>query len=275
VAESSPSPLLRKKVVVTRAALQNAEISRELAARGGVPISLPLVSFAEPEDWAPMDSALAQVESFDWVIFTSANSVRAAVDRQARLGQAQMRPWNRGKVATVGPATADEAKKNGISVDYVAKTQSGAALAEELSERVGGKSVFLPRSDRANPDLPMALRRCGAKVTEAIAYRTLLPDGLDREKVDGLVSEGVDAIVFYSPSAVHHFAELAGWERLSGIQDKVAVVAVGPVTAEALRECGVESVLQAAEPSTGAVVTVLQQHFAARGRRSIAGVKRA
>ena len=274
MAERLPSPLAGRKIVVTRAIPQIVELSRELTDRGADPISLPLVSFTGPEDCRPIDTALQQLESFDWTIFTSANAVLAVVQRTKKLGLGQFHLGRPSRIAAVGPATAKEAEKRGISVDYVAKNHSGVALAEELGERVRGKSVLLPRSDRANPDLPAALRRNGARVTEVAAYRTLLPSNLDRKEVNRLVAAGIDAIVFFSPSAVHHFSEIMGREQLPGLQRRIVIAAVGPVTAGALQRAGIERVVQAVDTTATAVVEALEAHFAGAAKLSTVGAKR-
>ena len=75
-----------KRVIVTRAIEQTSDLNARLTERGAIPISLPLVSFASPEDYAPLDAALSQLRSFDWIIFTSANAVHAVTSRAAQLG---------------------------------------------------------------------------------------------------------------------------------------------------------------------------------------------
>ena len=86
MAEAALSPLAGKRVVITRAALQSSELFEKLRARGAVPISLPLVSFAPPQDFAPVDAAMQDLARFDWAIFTSVNVVHALVARSATLG---------------------------------------------------------------------------------------------------------------------------------------------------------------------------------------------
>ena len=271
MAEAAPSSLAGKRVVITRAALQSSELVEKLAQRGAIPISLPLVSFAAPQDYAPLDAALLQFEKFDWALFTSANAVRSVVTRSHALGvhPAAKLPH----VAVVGPATREEAAKAGFSVDYTARTHLGVALAEELGERLRAQCVFLPRSDRANPDLPAALRRLGAKVTAVIAYRTLLPSDTEQERVDRVVRGGADAVLFFSPTAVHNFAELTGRARLGLLQNATALVAIGPVTAGALRDSGVQRLVMARDTTASAVVDALDQHFAGTRKQSAAGAK--
>ncbi|MGH9742508.1 MAG: uroporphyrinogen-III synthase, partial [Candidatus Acidiferrum sp.] len=227
MAETVESPLAGKTVVVTRAAEQSGKLIEELTARQANVRLLPLVSFAPPEDFAEMDAALGQMESFDWVLFTSVNAVHAVERRAQQLGREVASMASLPIAAAVGPATADEAEHAGFSVDYVAANHSGAGLAEELKGELNGKRVLLPRSDRANDELPAALRKSGAGVTEVVAYRTLPPNDTERAKVNESLRDGVDGILFFSPSAVHNFVGLINRERLEALQGRAVMVAIG------------------------------------------------
>jgi uroporphyrinogen-III synthase len=273
VADAPASPLSGKRVVITRAALQSSDLFEKLRACGAVPISLPLVSFAPPQDYAPVDAAMQTLARFDWAILTSVNVVHALVTRCATLGVDLHQLGKPPRIAVVGPATKQEAEHAGFSVDYVAKTHLGVALAEELGEQLRDHGVFLPRSDRANPDLPAALRRLGAKLTEVVAYRTLPPGDIDRERVAKIVAGEADAVLFFSPSAVQNLADLVGDRHLSAAQNGVVMAAVGPVTAAALREAGVQRIVVAADTTPASVVAALEAHFAETTKRSIAGAK--
>jgi uroporphyrinogen III methyltransferase / synthase len=197
-------------------------------------------------------------------MFTSAYAVQAVIGRAARLGRTITRNAPAPRIAVVGPATKDKAEKAGLSVHYMARAHLGVALADEMAEGLRGKRVLLPRSDRANPDLPSSLRKFGADVTEVIAYRTIRPAGADQERLAGIARGEADAILFFSPSAVQSFVELSGRKQLSILQDRVAMAAIGPVTARALRELGVHRIVLASEPSASAVVQALESRFAKR-----------
>jgi len=273
VAEIVSSPLAGKTVVVTRAAAQSGKLLEELTARQAKVKLLPLVSFAPPEDFAAVDAALTRIDSFDWIVFTSANAVQAVERRRQQLAGDLALPLAQPRTAAVGPATAEEAEHAGFSVDYVATNHSGAGLATELKEELAGQNVLLPRSDRANPDLPAALRRSGAVVTEVVAYRTLPPSEADRDRVEESLKEGADAILFFSPSAVHNFMELLGRERWEAMQGRTVMVAIGPTTARALSAAGVQRIARAADTSARSVVEALEGHLARTRRRSTAGVE--
>jgi uroporphyrinogen III methyltransferase / synthase len=274
VAETTSSALAGKRIVITRAAAQSEAMARELSARGAIPVVLPLVSFADPEDFAPLDAAITRIEQFDWMILTSAQAVRALVKRSEELKQSLASAESKLRIAAVGPVTAEAARRAGVPAEYVAETHTGVALAEELGSRLRGAKVFLPRSDRANPDLPSALRRYGAQVTEVMAYRTLRPTGEDQEKLREIAEGAADAVLFFSPSAVQYFAELFGSGQLRALQDKLAITAVGPVTAHALREAGVQRTVLAGDTTGAAVVEALEEHFAGIVKPARAGAKR-
>ena len=270
--ETPTSSLVGKRIVITRAAAQSEALAHELSARGARPVVLPLVSFAEPEDFAPLDHAITGIQQFDWLILTSAQAVRSIVQRAAELRQAGVRAGSHSLVACVGPVTAAAARNAKLPVEYVAATHNGAGLANELGGKLNGARVLLPRSDRANPDLPAALRRHGAQVTEVIAYRTVRPTESDQDSLKEIFAGDESAVLFFSPSAVQHFAELVGVEKLRTIQGRLAITAVGPVTAKALREAGVERIVVASDTSAASVMDALEKHFA---KAAPAGAKRA
>jgi uroporphyrinogen-III synthase len=274
VAETLISALKGKRIVITRAAAQSEALAVQLSAHGAIPSLLPLVAFAEPEDFAPLDKAIRQVEHFDWVIFTSGQAVRAVVGRSKQLDAALERRGSKLQIATVGPASAEAVRQAGLPVEYVSNIHNGVALTQELGERLHGRTVLLPRSDRANPDLPAALKAHGALLTEVVAYRTLQPSDVDKLNLGRISAGEADAILFFSPSAVQHYAELASGEQLRKLHDRVVIIAVGPVTASALREAGVERMVVAADTTVASVIQVLEQHFASTTRQSAAGVKR-
>ena len=275
MAEASPSALDGRRIVITRSAEQSEVLAKELSLRGAIPVVLPLVSFAGPEDFAPLDAAIAEIQRFDWIILTSAQAVRAVIKRGEELKRSLTHSGSKLRSASVGPVTAEAARQAGLPVEYVAETHTGAALAEELGDRLQGAKVFLPRSDRANPDLPPALKRRGAQVTEVIAYRTLKPTDVDQRNLRQIAEGAADAVLFFSPSAVQHFAELFGGEQLRALQDKLAITAVGPVTANVLRQAGVGRTVLAGDTTAAAVVNALEKHFAGTVKRAPAGTKRA
>jgi uroporphyrinogen-III synthase len=272
VVDATASPLRGKRIVITRAAEQSDSLLKALAAQDAVPLLFPLLEFAPPEDAFPVDNAVAHLNQFDWIFFTSQNGVRAFLERANLLDPPVVPSSSRTHIAAVGPTTADAIRQFGFSVDHVADTHNGLALAAELHDQLQNASVLLPRGDKASRDLPAALREAGALVTEVIAYRTILPEHLN-EGVRWAIEKGtVDAILLFSPSAVRHLRDLLGPEKFSHLSNSILFAAIGPITADALREAGAPRFVTAADTTVTAVLETILSHFAASPTSS-AGAK--
>lgn len=255
-----------KRVVVTRATEQSEALVEALKERGAVPVLMPMVAFAPPERPELLDEAIRNGRNYDWMFLTSQNALRAVEERCEALKLGVGEAFAGVQIAAVGPATAEAATQAGLQVSYVSAKRQGVGLAEELSEQVRRKRVFLPRSDRANPALVKRLQGCGAEVTEICAYQTVKPGAAEVGNAAGMIENGAEAILFFSPSAVHHFEESLGSARLLELSRRSVFLAIGPVTGEALRKVGLERLLLAGDTSVRGVVETLADHFAREGR---------
>jgi uroporphyrinogen-III synthase len=253
-------PLGGLRVVVTRAAEQAGAFERRFTEAGAEVVLLPVQEYV-PVDGDGLNAALLDLAGFDWLLFTSTNAVRFVSARMATLGVAA--PGGRPATAAVGHATAAALREAGLRCDLVAQKSTGLDLAHELGQRMKGKKVLLPRSDRARPDLPEALAELGAQVTDLVAYgtRPLKPHGAEWKRV---LQGDVHVVTFASPTAFYAFEEAAGRKALSAIQSKVKFVAIGPTTARAIREAGFDVAAAAAQPSPEALVGAVIHLFARR-----------
>ena len=260
-APAQPRPLANRRIVVTRAPEQATHLARILSDHGAEVVLCPLVAFERPADTAPLDAAIQRLGEFDWLLFSSQNAVRFFDERRRELGVPFH--WGRPHVAAVGPATAKAARDLGYGVGHVAQEPTGRGLAQMLADVVAGQSVLLPRSDRARRELPELLAGAGARVTDVIAYRTVAP-GAEAEEALRLIRAGhVDAIALASPSAFERLAEQLGMQTLHEITPQVALAAIGPVTAEAIRQSGLPVTVVPSKPEPAALVEALAAHFAA------------
>ena len=251
-----------RRIVITRAAEQSGELRERLQELGAEVDSLPLVRFLESKDTADLDRAIRALDQLDWIIFTSANAVTFFVGRCRAVGC-----WpntGRTKIAAVGSATRLALENQDLQASLVPAEFSGAGLAAELSGVViSGKNVLLPRSDRASEELPSMLRRAGATVREVVAYITVGPEAFDRSLIDAIRDGLVDAVAFFSPSAFREFQKLMGPDLLVKYDSRVALAAVGPVTAGVIRGAGLPVAIEADEATTASLVAGLERHFTA------------
>jgi uroporphyrinogen-III synthase len=246
---------------------------RELHERGAQPVLLPLVAFEPPDDLSALDRAIADARKYDWLILTSQNAVRALEERCAARGESLVETMRTLRVAAIGPATAASARDSGLSVNYVAEKRQGVALAKEIAGELKGKKVLLPRSDRANPDLVLVLNDVGAQVTEVVAYKTVRPPQQNLQNA-GAIVDGAAAVLFFSPSAVHHLQDIVGSEKFRELSRRKVFAAIGPVTGEALRNAGVSQFVQAQDATVAAVLDALTSVLGnAPGQRVSTGVQ--
>ena len=273
MAESSANALLGKRVVITRAAEQSQRLLAALRERGAQPILLPMVAFAPPDDLQSLDDCLRRLGEHHWIFFTSQNAVRALQERSEHLKVPLRDAIATAQIAVVGPATAEAARAAGLAIAYIAKGHNGVALAQELQTEVQGKRVLLPRSDRANHDLVETLQRLGARVTEIVAYKTLRPASDDTHNLENIFQDVPDAVLFFSPSAVHHLRELLGPRPFQNLAERSVFAAIGGVTERALREAGVQRLIVASDTSASAILESLAIFFMNSGHSLPAGAK--
>ena len=166
----SALPLAGRRVLVTRAAHQAGKLSEGLRALGAEPVEVPVLEIRPPGSFEPLDAALRQLDSYDWLILTSANAARALAERAAALGIALAQPA-RLKVAAIGEATAAAVRKAGLQVAFVPEAYVAESLVEGLQARAAGMKILLVRAAVARDVIPGALRAAGAEVDVVDAYR--------------------------------------------------------------------------------------------------------
>jgi uroporphyrinogen III methyltransferase / synthase len=253
-------PLEGKRIVVTRTVEQARDLSARLENLGATVLLFPAVSFSEPSDTAELDRAVRSLDEFDWILFTSANAARFFARRCRKLGVEPSQGANY-RCAAVGPATASAVAAEGFSVDHVAREFLGATLAGELSESLAGKKIILPRSERARPDLPKALKAVGAEVTEVMAYHTGGVGVIEPGVMRAIREVQVDVISFFSPSAVENMRGELGEELMARLGAKAALAAVGPVTAASLRNAGLPVAIEAPLATAESMAAAIANYF--------------
>lgn len=264
--QNDEKPLEGRRVVITRAPEQSAELTGRLEALGAQVLLFPMIGFAPPDDAGPLDRTLHAIDRFDWLFLTSRNTVRFLANRArsilldlaAKLAAANERP----RVAAVGKATANAANEQGWRVDRVSSGRGGLDLARELAHELRGSRVCLPRSSRALPDLARALTEAGATPVEVVAYNTVSAAAADPAILDRIEHGEVDALTFASPSAVSAMVERVGLDRLKRLVISAPIAAIGPTTAAAIRRRGLSVAIEAQVPTAAGLAAAIAAHFA-------------
>jgi uroporphyrinogen-III synthase/uroporphyrinogen III methyltransferase/synthase len=219
---------------------QAGKLSEGLRALGAEPVEVPVLEIRPPASFEPLDAALRQFGGYDWVVLTSANTVRAITERAAQLGIGLDQPASM-KAAAVGKATAAAARKAGFQIAFVPEVYVAeslvAGLLEELQFRTGRARILLARAAVARDVIPDALREAGAQVGVVDAYRNVLPEAAP-EQLRWALAERIDAATFTSSSSATHLAEAARQAGIAWPFAGVPAVSIGPITSQTLRELG-------------------------------------
>ena len=239
----SSLPLAGKRILVTRAAHQAGKLSEGLRELGAEPVEVPVLEIRAPASFDHLDRALRALDRYDWIILTSANTVRALVERAAQLGR-PFAPPDSLKVAVVGEATAAEARKAGFQITLVPESYVAESLMKGLTSLAKGQKVLLARAEVARDVIPTVLRKAGAEVDVVDAYRNVLPETAP-QLLSAALAAGIDAATFTSSSSVNHLAEAAGAAHIEFPFAGVPAVSIGPITSQTLRELGWEPACEA------------------------------
>jgi uroporphyrinogen III methyltransferase/synthase len=248
----SPGPLAGTTVVVTRARSQSAGLVDALTEAGASVVDMAVIDIAAPPDDGDALAGAAdrlRAGAYDWVVCTSANAVEQLLSC-LRDG----RDLGRTRIAAVGPATAAALAAHHLVADLVPDDASAQGLADAMPAGTG--RVLYPRAVAARPVLAAGLRAKGWDVDEVDAYRTV-PASDALERGPEALERALQAVVtFTSPSTVRAFTELVGGRT------PALVACIGPVTAEAARQAGLNVDVVADEHSAAGLVDALVAHLA-------------
>ncbi len=233
-------PLFGQRIVVTRAREKADALASRLEALGAHAIELPTIEIRSAADPAPLDCAIANLASYDWLIFTSATGVRCFVERL----DGSAADWRslRARICAIGPATRAAIEALHLKVDLMgAEYVAEGLLAAFANHDLACKRILLPRAAVARDLVPVELARRGAQVDVVEAYRTVMPEDAHARAAAAFVRKP-DWITFTSSSTVLNLVAAAGAAALDGVK----VASIGPVTSKTARDLGIQVTAEAA-----------------------------
>ncbi len=254
-------PLFGKRVVVTRSRDQASIFAEKLIDLGATTIEFPTIDVVPPSSWDELDSAIGLLETFDWLILTSANAVRFFMERLRSLGK-DIRLLKGVNICVVGPKTAESLEQYGLKADLIpAEFKAEGVLAALGGVRVKGQKFLIPRAKVAREVIPDRLREMGADVMIATAYENVRP-ALDTDRMKNLFLENkITAVTFTSSSTVHNFIEILGQKEYKTFLEGVDVACIGPVTAKTAEEYGMKVSIMPKEYTIPALVDAIVEHY--------------
>ncbi len=254
-------PLLGKRIVVTRARAQASDLVHELTELGAECIECPTIEVVPPDSWAPLDDAIANLEKYQWLIFTSINGVQYFFDRLFRQGL-DARALGHLRTAAIGPATSRGLREYGINTDILPKTYQAESVVEAFAkESVQGQRVLLPRAKEARVILPEELKKMGAEVDEVTAYQTIQAAEGQAELIQALENNEIDMVTFTSSSTVRNFKALLPDNDARRLMEGVKVASIGPITADTAHELGFNMDITAERFTISGLMEAISNHY--------------
>ena len=255
-----------RTVVVTRAASQASALITALESYGASVISCPTIEIAEPESYERLDEAIDHLYGYDWLIFTSANGVDYFLRRLATRG-VNVAELDDVKVCAIGETTADKLRDAHIHVDVIPSQSKAEGVFAALSEFAGGNerlhglNFLIPRAATGRDYLPKALEDAGARVDVVTAYRTVLPENLDRGRLSAMLTGSADCIAFMSPSSVKNLALLFDTHDLGEKLQGLAIACIGDVTAATAVEYGLQVHIKPDQTTANDLANAIAKYF--------------
>jgi uroporphyrinogen III methyltransferase/synthase len=253
----NPKPLEGKTILVTRSRKQAGALSQRLREAGAAVVEIPTIAI-RPLDPALLDHALGRLDSYDWVLFTSANGVDLFFDRYNRRGRQPELP----PVCVIGPGTAERVRNYGGEVALHPEVFQAEGVVEAFLRRYGadlkGVQILLPRAHKARDLLPSELERLGATVDLVPIYETVVPAGSREELQQLLHSQLPDLVTLTSSSTAGHFAQLVADDELLG---RLRFAAIGPVTEATARGLGMQVVCVSSASTIPGLVDAIVEYF--------------
>jgi len=254
-------PLFGRRIIVTRAREQAGDLIEQLEELGAETIEAPSIRIEAISRDDALDIACREASSYDWIVFTSVNGVEHFM-RCLMEGPGDVRSLKGPKLCAVGPSTADRLGRYGLKVDLMPGEYHAEAVADALRGTgvIEGARVLLPKADIAREVLGEELRKAGALVTEVAAYRTVPESGSrdsDPDIYKMLLERQIDIVTFTSASSVRHFVKLIGEEQATDLLAGTLVASIGPVTAEAAQQMGIETKIMPKEYTVPALVQAI------------------
>jgi uroporphyrinogen-III synthase len=216
------------RVAVTRAAGQADELAERLAALGCEPVVWPLIAI-EPLGDAPIDPS-----PYEWVIVTSPNGA-------AELARRLVAPPRH--IAAIGPGTAAALRTHGCEAELVPRESTQEGLLAELPPQPG--RVLVAAAGGARRVIVDALDADFLPL-----YRTL--------ELTPAETPELDLVLLASPSAARALARTGA--------STVPAVAIGPQTAAAARELGLDLTGEAAEHDLDGLIAAVETVLAEMAR---------
>ncbi|MBN3890216.1 MAG: uroporphyrinogen-III synthase [Nostoc sp. JL31] len=236
-------PLYGKRILVTAPRNYAYRLSEQIIKKGGLPVFMPTIETCYLSNYTQLDAALAHIDEFDWIIFTSRNGIAAFFQRINELN-IPISVVQKCHLCALGK-DAESLLSFCSKVDLIPTESSPAGIVTELAKilQIHEKKVLIPAPEVVGlpepdvvPNLITDLQKLGIEVTRVPTYIT---QGLDKTIYGmelNLIREGIiDVIAFSSTAEVESFLTMVNSQS---DYEHCVVACFGPYTTANAQKLG-------------------------------------
>ena len=244
-------PLFGTSVLVAGSKKTSSKLRHRFNIHGAEVLTQPAIRVAPPADWSQTDSALEQLQEYDWLVFTSGNGVDGLLNRIFERG-GDVRTLGRVRIAALGKGTAERLKNFYLTPDLSPDRVDAAEVAETLTEDAPGGAFLLVRASGDRPVLAEELEEAGAAVDQIPVYQTVEIEEPNQDVADALRAGEITWVAVTSSPTARSLVRLYGDSLRSA-----KIVSISPLTSATLKELGHEVAYEATPHTVDGMLNTL------------------
>jgi len=247
-------PLFGQRILITREYTKDYEPLEDLGAEI---FEFPTIETVPPESYKELDESIDKIETYNWIIFTSANGFKYFMQRLLDK-ERDIRDLKGVRICAIGTKTAETIKNYGVKVDLIPKEFTAEGLIEAFSQQSTVNSLkemkfLLPRAEVAREVFPQKVRELGGEIDTPAAYRAIKPEKHGKRLKRFLKEGRISVATFTSAATFNNFVDIMGEDAIEILKD-VTIAVIGPVTAKAIEKAGLKVSITPKEATIKAMV---------------------
>jgi len=249
-------PLFGQRILITREYTPDYE---PLEEAGAEIFEFPTIKIVPPKSFKSMDESIRKIETYDWLVFTSASGVGYFMKRFLSKGR-DVRDLKGVRLCAVGAKTKEAIAAYGMKAELVPDEFNAEGLSKAFLRLYGKRSgglkgvrFLLPRAEEARELFPEQIRALGGQIETPAAYRTIRPEKHGKLLKRFLFEGRISIATFTSSATFTNFMDIVGRDALP-LLEKVRIAAIGPVTKRTIEKSGLRVHILPKEATISAMV---------------------
>ncbi len=249
---------LKDKVIISTRALEASDTLPEIIKSSGAKLlSLPMIEIIPSPLDTQMTEDLNNLDSFDWIFFTSKNGVVNFFKQLIDYKGNTTLPKNL-KIAVIGLKTGLELEYYGYAPTFISEENTGEELLNRFEAKYNPENLKILLSLGNLADNTLENRLSVRNTTRRInVYQTGKPAQADQAIIEQIKNDSYDLIVFTSPSTFNNFCSFYDYSLIG----KLKMASIGSVTTKAIQKAGFEPLFTARKSNAEGIRDAINEFY--------------